>query len=93
MHPIDQPPDLLQLVQLDIPQLVGVNYVIFGVQLLEDKTGKLIDIIVHDQQYAEAITMQILKDWIAGKGKPWTWKTLIFTLRDCNIVDWTNHLF
>ena len=90
---IGQPPDLVQLLKVDIPQLVAVNYELFGTRLLNDKTGRLVEIIVHDhQQDAKGITMQILKDWIAGKGKPWTWKTLILTLRDCNIVDWTNLL-
>ena len=90
---IGQPPDLVQLLKVDIPQLVGVNYEAFGIRLLDDKTGRLVEIIVHDhQQNAKGITMQILKDWIAGKGKPWTWETLILTLRDCNIVDWTNLL-
>ena len=87
---IGQPPDLVQLLKVD---LVGVNYAAFGIRLLDDKTGRLVEIIVHDhQQDAKGITMQILKDWIAGKGKPWTWETLILTLRDCHIVDWTNLL-
>ena len=90
---IGRPPDFLQLLQLEIPQLVGVNYEAFGVHILDDRTGRLVEIIVHDHQTnAKAITMHILKDWIAGKGKPWTWETLITTLRDCDIVDWTNLL-
>ena len=90
---IGQPPDLVQLLKVDIPQLVGMKYKAFGTHLLDDKTGKLVEIIVHNHpQDAEGITMQILQDWIAGKGKPWTWKTLILTLKDCIIVDWTNLL-
>ena len=93
LYPTGQPPNLVQLLQLDIPQLVGVKYQNFGVHLLEDSTGRRIDIIVHDHpQDAEAINVQILKDWIAGKGKPRTWKALLFALRDSRIVDWTNHL-
>ena len=30
------------------------------------------------------IVVSILQEWIAGRGKPLTWETLIKTLRDCD---------
>ena len=31
------------------------------------------------------IVVSILQEWIAGRGKPLTWGTLIKTLRDCDL--------
>ena len=34
----------------------------------------------------ERITQKILQEWIAGKGLPLTWKSLIKTLRDTGVT-------
>ena len=62
-------PDLLQL---QIPQIVGVNYEKFGVLLLDDTIlGSQVDIVVHDaREKSEPIVRSILKEWLKGKGKP-----------------------
>ena len=81
-------PSLPDLLQLQIPQVVGVNYERFGVLLLKDTTGSQVDIIVHDaREKTETIVRSILKEWLKGKGKPVTWQTLIDTLRDCKHTD------
>ena len=33
----------------------------------------------------EDIVVSILQEWIAGRGRPLTWETLIKTLRDCDL--------
>ena len=81
-------PSLPDLLQLDIPQVVGVNYEKFGVLLLNDMTGSQVDIIAHDaHEKIETIVTSILKEWLKGKGKPVTWQALIDTLRACKHTD------
>ena len=81
-------PGLPDLLRLDIPQVVGVNYERFRVFLLNDTTGSLVDIIVDDcRGRTERIVMSILKEWLKGRGKPVTWQALIDTLRDCKQTD------
>ena len=84
-------PSLPDLLQLDIPQVVGVNYEMFGVLLLDDKTGSRVDIIVDDcRGMSGRIVKSILKEWLKGRGKPVTWQALIDTLRACkhtNLAD------
>ena len=56
-------PCLPDLLKLDIPQVVGVNYEKFGVLLLDDKTGSQVDIIVNDaHEKTEKIITKILKE-------------------------------
>ena len=81
-------PNLPDLLQLEIPQVVGVNYENFGVLLLEDTMGSRVDIIVDDcHGMKEKIVRSILKEWLKGRGKPVTWQALIDTLRDCKHTD------
>ena len=84
MYISGESPSLPVLLQLDIPQVVGVNYEKFGVLLLDDKTGSKVDIIVNDERgKSERIVTSILREWYKGRGKPVTWQALIDTLRDC----------
>ena len=56
----------------------------FGVLLLDDKTGYLMDAIVDEcRGKPQRIVRSILKRWLKGKGKPVTWQALIDTLRTC----------
>ena len=51
------------LIQLQILQVVGVNYDMFGIFLLNDETGSQVDIIVDDcHGMTERIVMSILKE-------------------------------
>ena len=85
----DERPDLLKLLNfpsksgnISIPQQVGSKCFMFGVLLLNDKTGTEVNAIV--TQYrgdAEQINSEILRLWIGGKGKPLSWDSLIDVLK------------
>ena len=85
----DERPDLLKLLNfpgnsgnISIPQQVGTNYLMFGVALLNDKTGAEVNAIA--TQYrgnAQQINFEILRLWIGGKGKPLSWDALIDVLK------------
>ena len=66
---------------------IGTNYEKFGTLLLEDKKGnKVKNIKVSEHGDPVDITVEILKQWLQGKGrKPVTWQTLIKCLRDTNL--------
>ena len=63
---------------INIPQEIGVYYYNFGLFLLEDDTGARIHSIAHKlMNDAEQINMEVLRQWLTGKGKhPINWKTL-----------------
>ena len=62
-------------------------YNVFGTLLLEDRTGERITTIAHKHMHdSERATMEILHEWIAGRGRhPVTWNTLIEVLHDCEL--------
>ena len=64
--------------KINIPQEIGTKYNNFGILLLEDTTGDKVRNIEHKySKDAERINTEILRDWIAGKGKqPVSWETL-----------------
>ena len=64
--------------KINIPQEIGVNYHQFGILLLEDDNAVRIRSIAYKHKNdAEQINMEVLEDWIKGRGKqPVTWKTL-----------------
>ena len=62
------------------------RYYTFGVLLLNDKMGNRVNIIEDEcRGKPERIVMSILQGWLAGKGLPVTWKSLIKTLRDTDL--------
>ena len=73
--------------RINIPQEVGVKYYQFGLLLLEDVTGARIRSIAHKHMKdAEQISMEVLEEWIIGRGKhPITWKTLAGVLHDIEL--------
>ena len=73
--------------RINIPSEIGLYYVMFGVLLLNDRSGAKVESFVHKHgNNAEQINMEILEEWIAGRGKlPVTWATLIEVLHDCNL--------
>ena len=78
------PPSLLELLRLDLPQRVGDNYANFGIFLLEDRTGSRVDAIEDDcLGKSDRIMRKILQEWVGGRGAALTWDTLVKTLRDC----------
>lgn len=68
----------------NIPEEIGTDYEKFGILLLEDKTGTRVHAIEWQyQRQSEAINLEILRQWLEGKGrKIVTWATLIKVLRD-----------
>ena len=65
---------------------MGVSYKTFGIFLLDDKAGKRVDVIKEDcRGNPDKITMEVLKEWLNGKGTEVSWKSLIKTLRKCKI--------
>ena len=73
--------------KINIPQEILVNYHQFGVLLLEDDNAVRIRPIVHKHKDdAEQINMEVLEDWIKGRGRqPVTWKTLADVLHSIEL--------
>ena len=83
---MDKNPTLPELLSLEIPLQVGVKYETFGIFLLDDKAGKKVDIIKEDcRGNTEKIIMEILKEWLNGKGTEVSWKSLVKILRKCKV--------
>ena len=81
-------PSLPKLLELDIHKDVGPNYNTFGTFLLRDKTGMVVKTIENDHRTAHNITLQILHEWLIGRGKSITWQSLVKALRssDLNVL-------
>ena len=83
---------------IDIPEQIGsLDYQKFGTFLLEDKTGSKVNIIkVSERDNPLLITVEILRQWLHGKGKkPVTWHTLVTCLRATDLhvlADSIDHL-
>ena len=78
--------------KLNVAVQVGAKYSTFGIFLLEDKTGAIVEALEMEHRgNAERINMAILQRWLQGKGmKPVTWSTLIEVLRKiglCALAD------
>ena len=72
---------------IDIAEEIGPDYEKFGTLLLEDEKGnKVKNIKVSERGDPVDITVEILKQWLQGKGrKPVTWQILVKGLRDTNL--------
>ena len=72
---------------LNIPQQISTKYKQFGVILLEDGEGALVDGIAHKNfNDPEEINIDILTQWLRGKGrKPVTWRTMMNTLEEIGL--------
>ena len=67
---------------MDLPSRVGQKFDVFGALLLQDEYGNKMEIITEDNRgKSERITMQVLREWLAGKGVEVSWESLIATLR------------
>lgn len=67
---------------INIPERIGTKYIHFGSLLLNDKTGAELCVIIAQCKdiKAEQITLEVLKLWVGGKGRPLSWDTLIDVL-------------
>ena len=87
-------PTLIEMVRfrgrerrINIPQEVSTKYSQFGILLLEDSNGARVRTIEHKcQRDAEQINMEILQEWIHGRGRqPVSWEILTEVLRDVEL--------
>ena len=75
-------PNFLQLVDIDLPSRIGPKIEVFGTLLLKDKHGdKMDNIRANHQGRPEDMAMEVLREWLAGKGVEVTWESLMATLR------------
>ena len=65
---------------VNISREVGVKYLNFGTQLLQDVTGNHSASLEHDLKNSEDINNRILMEWLSGEGRPVTWNTLVEVL-------------
>ena len=78
-------PSLPNLLKLDILNQIGPNYKTFGIFLLRDETGMVVKTVENDQRTAHNITLQILHEWLIGRGESITWQSLVQALRSSNL--------
>ena len=79
-------PTLTELVKIRLPSRVGPKFLTFGTLLLQDDFGdKVANISECCRGDPERITMEVLREWLAGKGVEVSWESLIATLRDCEL--------
>ena len=79
-------PSLPKLLGLKIPQKVGAEFMQFGVLLLDDEDGAHIDALEDEcNGKCERIVRKILAEWVRGRGRALSWKTLSDTLRECSL--------
>ena len=72
---------------------IGTHYRQLGVLLLEDTTGAVTEAIIKHCHDATEINLQILEQWIQGKGKkPIEWATLIEVLNDIGLSELANEM-
>ena len=85
------PLNLEELQRLRIPDGVGLDYFEFGMDLLLDKDGSKLDKIMNKSlagtpMTPAAVTREILRAWLSGRGKPPVWKSLVDTLWTCRFT-------
>ena len=69
---------------INIPEEIGMRYKPFGILLLQDHTGAVVDGISHKNQNAPfQINLDILQKWGSGGAgmKPISWRTLVDCLK------------
>ena len=82
------PPTCSRQECINIASRIGPTYWKFGIMLLDDDYGHIVDAIAQQQQFdSEQITLKIVQRWlITGGGRqPVTWGTLIQVLEDIQL--------
>ena len=75
-------PNFLQLVDISLPSRIGPEIQVFGTFLLQDDHGdKMDNIRANHQGRPKDMAMEVLREWLAGKGVEVTWESLMATLR------------
>ena len=71
---------------MKLPSRVSSNINSFGTLLLQDDLGDKMAVIRGNcQGRPEDMAMEVLREWLAGKGVEVSWDSLIATLRDCEL--------
>ena len=79
-------PSLPKLFGLNISLKVGAKCFQFGVLLLNDEDGALVEALEDEcNGKRERIVRKILVEWVRGRGRALSWKTLSDTLRECSL--------
>jgi hypothetical protein len=78
---------------ISIPARIGQKYWQFGILLLQDNTGNIVETLEHEnQKNAEMINLKICKKWINGIGLPVSWDVLIQVLHDIELHQLANEI-
>ena len=78
---------------ISIPARIGQKYWYFGILLLQDNTGNIVETLEHEcQKNAEMINLKICKKWINGIGLPVSWDILIQVLHDIELHKLANEI-
>ena len=73
-------PNFLQLVNIDLPSRIGPKIKVFGTFILQDDHGnKMVNIRKSFREDPEEMAMEVLREWLAGKGVEVTWESLMAT--------------
>ena len=71
---------------MDFPSRVGPKITSFGSFLLQDTLGNKMTIIrMRFQGDPEDMAMEVLREWLAGKGVEVSWDSLIATLNNSKL--------
>ena len=78
---------------ISIPARIGQKYWYFGILLLQDNTGNIVEALEHEnQKNADMINLKICKKWINGIGLPVNWDVLIQVLHDIELHQLANEV-
>jgi hypothetical protein len=87
------PPSCSNTDCISIPARIGQKYWYFGIFLLQDNTGNIVEALEHEnQKNAEMINLKICKKWINGIGLPVSWDVLIQVLHDIELHQLANDI-
>ena len=71
---------------MNLPSRVGPKINVFGTFLLQDDLGhQMANMRRRFPSDPEEVTMEVLREWLAGKGVEVSWESLISTLRDSDL--------
>ena len=101
-HSMPLPPDAPSMPELfsfsakklNIAVEVGTKYLQFGIFLLDDKNGAVVDALEKEHHWtAEQINMAVIQKWLQGNGaKPVTWSTLVTVLQRIKMNELANDI-
>ena len=77
---------MLNLLNIRLPSRVGPRIDVFGTYLLRDNDGnKMANIAANCQGKPESMAMEVLREWLAGKGVEVSWESLVATLKKSDL--------